>query len=294
MESWECIKESLYKGNSKRFLDTHLSDQKNFYITGHSKGGAIAIIAAIKSLEGGLNWPIQKQPSAIYTFSAPRPFTNNKTRDYVEKYGNDLKQLLWRLEYKNDLVPLLPPEKNFYDHYIAKNEFTSLMYHFAPLPKVSDLFISYDSFGLGRLFYVDQDNKLIEIRDVDHNQVNQDKRIKSIFSTYDPLNLIKNDLAELTTYPSFNMMKFRPRFCYEIVNNHQAHTSFLKKLVIEKDPIDPAEEIPSEWDKFCTMKSISDSGKTDFIKRVYQLIGGLEAFCQFDLYNEYKVVIGLC
>lgn len=291
MNSWECIKEGLQNEDYKKFLETNLNDQKKFYITGHSKGGAIAIIAAIKFLEGGTNWPIKNQPNAIYTFSAPRPFTANDTRDYVDKYGSNLKALLSRLEYKIDLVPLMPPDQVFYEH-ITSNKFTDLINNFVPLPKASALFIPYNSFDLGRLFYVDVNNDLYEIESDEQNQNNQAKRRKEIFSAYSFGNLLKSDVIEYARYLPYDIMKVKPQLCFEIVNNHQAHTSYLRKIVIENKP-EPAEKIHSDWDEYCTIKSIFDTGKADFLKRVYQLIDGLDKVCKFDLHNKFRIN-GLC
>jgi hypothetical protein len=75
-----------------------LDNSKPLYITGHSKGGGLTYLAAYRIKE-----EFHIQPVA-YTFAAPRvgdaPFAEDFDREITEA---------WRFEYRDDLVPHLPP-----------------------------------------------------------------------------------------------------------------------------------------------------------------------------------------
>jgi hypothetical protein len=68
------------------------------YVTGHSKGGSLAHLVAYRLARAGIN------PTAIYTFAAARA----GDRDFATAY-NQVCPSTWRFEYRDDLVPHLPP-----------------------------------------------------------------------------------------------------------------------------------------------------------------------------------------
>ncbi|MEL4896441.1 lipase family protein [Crocosphaera sp. Alani8] len=72
------------------------------WLTGHSLGGAIAIVAANFLQKKGVNI------SGIYTFGAPR-VGNKDYRDYV---NNLLKNKYWRFMHDHDVVPQIPHFKS--------------------------------------------------------------------------------------------------------------------------------------------------------------------------------------
>jgi hypothetical protein len=73
-------------------------------VTGHSKGGALATLAAIR-----LRSEAVTTPAGVYTYGSPRvgntPFANS--------YDAVINQ--WRFENNNDLVPHLPPAAQWLD-----------------------------------------------------------------------------------------------------------------------------------------------------------------------------------
>jgi hypothetical protein len=73
-------------------------------VTGHSKGGALATLAALRLRSEGVTLPV-----AVYTYGSPRvgdtPFSN--------AYDAVISQ--WRFENNNDLVPHLPPAAQWLD-----------------------------------------------------------------------------------------------------------------------------------------------------------------------------------
>ncbi len=71
---------------------------KSIYVTGHSKGGAMAIIAAIHLFNAGY------KPKAVYTFAAARAGDS----DFQQAYGGKNIET-WRYENRFDIVPHLPP-----------------------------------------------------------------------------------------------------------------------------------------------------------------------------------------
>ncbi len=73
---------------------------KKLYITGHSKGGALALLAAARlKKEFGIT------PAAVYTFEAPRA----GTVDFAQRYA-ELDIPTFRFENRGDIVPHMPPE----------------------------------------------------------------------------------------------------------------------------------------------------------------------------------------
>lgn len=85
--------------NNPLWLSLKSQENKTLYITGHSKGGALATGAAVdfnKEFSGN---------KVIYTFEAARFFTAEAVEDEVNK---PLLDRIWRFEYQNDLVPHVP------------------------------------------------------------------------------------------------------------------------------------------------------------------------------------------
>ncbi len=78
--------------------------QRALYITGHSKGGAMAHLAALRleSIDG-------VRPNAVYSYAGARPGDAGFARAY-----NAAVQAI-RYEYADDIVPHLPPSTVFLD-----------------------------------------------------------------------------------------------------------------------------------------------------------------------------------
>ena len=72
---------------------------KPLYVTGHSKGGGLAFLAGYRLWKNGF------EPTAIYTFAAPRV----GDAGFAALFNDKLKSKTWRLEYRDDIVPHLPP-----------------------------------------------------------------------------------------------------------------------------------------------------------------------------------------
>jgi hypothetical protein len=68
-------------------------------VTGHSKGGALASLAALR-----LQHDAALTPAAVYTYGSARAGNSQFARDFAAKILRD-----WRFENRNDLVPHLPP-----------------------------------------------------------------------------------------------------------------------------------------------------------------------------------------
>ncbi len=81
------------------FLNGPFDKTKPFYITGHSKGGGLAFLAAYRLLRNGFD------PAAVYTFAAPRV----GDAGFAALFDDQLKSKTWRIEYRDDIVPHLPP-----------------------------------------------------------------------------------------------------------------------------------------------------------------------------------------
>jgi len=72
---------------------------KPLYVTGHSKGGGLAFLAAYRL------WKNNFGPTAIYTFAAPRVGDPGFAALFDDKLGS----ITFRFEYQDDIVPHLPP-----------------------------------------------------------------------------------------------------------------------------------------------------------------------------------------
>ncbi len=71
---------------------------KPLYVTGHSKGGGLAFLAAYRLAKTG------RKPAAVHTFAAPRVGDSA----FATAYDAELPET-YRVEYRDDLVPHLPP-----------------------------------------------------------------------------------------------------------------------------------------------------------------------------------------
>jgi hypothetical protein len=81
------------------FLKGNHDKTKPLCITGHSKGGGLAYLAAYRLLKNGFD------PSAIFTFAAPRV----GDAGFAALFDDKLKPRTWRIEYRDDVVPHVPP-----------------------------------------------------------------------------------------------------------------------------------------------------------------------------------------
>lgn len=80
--------------------------RKPLYITGHSLGGAMAVICAMRFSEPCIKF------AGLYTFGQPRVFKNGS----AQKFGRVVKGKYFRYENNNDAVPHLPPWFLNYKH----------------------------------------------------------------------------------------------------------------------------------------------------------------------------------
>jgi hypothetical protein len=67
-------------------------------VTGHSKGGALATLAALRLFKNGIT------PSEVYTFGSPRTGNTAFANDYEANITQH-----WRFEHSDDIVPHVPP-----------------------------------------------------------------------------------------------------------------------------------------------------------------------------------------
>ncbi|MBM4200625.1 MAG: lipase family protein, partial [Gammaproteobacteria bacterium] len=75
---------------------------RRLLITGHSKGGALAQLAALRLAAIG---DTGLMPAAVHTFAAPR--AGNHV--FAQTFDRTFADRAWRFEFQNDLVPHLPP-----------------------------------------------------------------------------------------------------------------------------------------------------------------------------------------
>jgi pimeloyl-ACP methyl ester carboxylesterase len=92
--------------------------RRPLWVTGHSLGGALAALTALR-----LRWDLQgatATPPAVtvYSFSAPRICNP----EFCRRFNQEV-PICFRLTYRNDLVPSLPPPLG-YDHVATQHHFT--------------------------------------------------------------------------------------------------------------------------------------------------------------------------
>ncbi|MEH2547988.1 triacylglycerol lipase [Bradyrhizobium sp. AZCC 2262] len=75
------------------------ADEQTLFFTGHSMGGALANIAALRALEADV------QATAVYTFGGPRA----GGQDFFDRYTPKLGDRTFRLVRGHDIVPTVPP-----------------------------------------------------------------------------------------------------------------------------------------------------------------------------------------
>ena len=75
------------------------TDEQPLFFTGHSMGGALANIAALRALEADV------QATAVYTFGGPRA----GGQDFFDRYTPKLGDRTFRLVRGHDIVPTVPP-----------------------------------------------------------------------------------------------------------------------------------------------------------------------------------------
>jgi len=75
------------------------ADEQPLFFTGHSMGGALANIAALRALEADI------QATAVYTFGGPRAGGQSFFNAYTPKLGDRT----FRLVRGHDIVPTVPP-----------------------------------------------------------------------------------------------------------------------------------------------------------------------------------------
>jgi len=107
--------------------------QPNVLITGHSKGGAMAALAALKWLQDTDGKPV------ITTFAAPRAGNDDFAAALNKMFPN-----FKRYENRNDIVPHLPPHITLIPLLAAATE-----------SRFDDL-EDYDYQSVGQLFYIDE------------------------------------------------------------------------------------------------------------------------------------------
>lgn len=80
---------------------------RRFWVTGHSKGGALATLAAMKLAGAGVR---ALEPAGLCTFGAPQ--TGNHA--FATAFDQSFSGQAWRFEYQDDIVPHLPPSASLW------------------------------------------------------------------------------------------------------------------------------------------------------------------------------------
>ena len=251
IQSWNHIKTNLEQEKATTFLKNAFkgNTNKKFMVTGHSKAGALAIIAAIK-MSKRHGWTMQ-EPDGVYSFEGARPLTAEGAKPYDGKLSN-----LYRIEYKDDIVPLVPPGA------WLKSQTNQISPIFANIFSNVDDF-AYDSFGLGNLYYIDGKNNMNLVTD-EHAIL--PSRIVNVASAY------TKALLPTEAFRSAVFAKQLP-MCLPVENNHTAHIDYLRLKVEGKNPL-PGYFVESSWDKYCKLDKLSDALLKDTLHKLGELCVG--------------------
>jgi triacylglycerol lipase len=84
----------------KTVIDHRPASERPLFFTGHSMGGALALIAAERAMS-----ELHVQATAVYTFGGPRTGGSAFFDNYTPTLGNST----FRLVHGNDVVPTVPP-----------------------------------------------------------------------------------------------------------------------------------------------------------------------------------------
>lgn len=251
IQSWNHIRTNLEQEKAKAFLECAFKGNANkkFMVTGHSKAGALAIIAAIK-MSRCQGWTMQ-EPDGVYSFEGARPLTAEGSKTYVGKLSK-----LYRIEYKDDIVPLVPPGAWLKS---KENQIPPILVKaFSGVNNVA-----YDSWGLGTLYYIDRDNNMNLVTD-EHAIL--PSRIQNIASAY------TDALSPTEVFRTAVLSKQLP-MCLPVENNHTAHVDYLRFKVEGKDPA-PGSFVASSWDKYCNLDTLSGALVKDAMHKLGDLCVG--------------------
>jgi triacylglycerol lipase len=84
----------------KPIIEQRPASEQPLFFTGHSLGGALAIIAAERAMR-----ELNAKATAVYTFGSPRA----GGREFFDRYTPGLGDVTFRLVHSNDLVATVPP-----------------------------------------------------------------------------------------------------------------------------------------------------------------------------------------
>jgi hypothetical protein len=121
-----------------------ISSRSTLYVTGHSKGGALAVIAAARLKLNGM--PI----TAVYTFAAARAGGSAFADVYLQQ-----KIPTFRYENQDDIVPHLPPDRD--ELTVLHGTGDTLL---RQIPASVDRYVS-----VGTLRYITEELSIIEVDD---------------------------------------------------------------------------------------------------------------------------------
>ncbi len=162
---------NLWPGISTFKLSDALQAHKKLYITGHSKGGGLAFLAAARLLR-------EKSilPTGVYTYAAPRV----GNQEFALGYDSQLQALTTRYEYQDDIVPHLPIQTGLWLHTLVntqqltgklsgllningmliKNNFDALLSRLQQIQKkIADHTLSLENYvSVGNLQFINWDN----------------------------------------------------------------------------------------------------------------------------------------
>jgi Lipase (class 3) len=109
---WDEVHEALKAARNAQHIDTDGKEVKlderlqNLYVTGHSLGGAMALLAAARlSQDDYKDWNMTSLLKGIYTFG--QPMVGNQS--FADLCENAFGEKLFRHVYHADVVPHLPP-----------------------------------------------------------------------------------------------------------------------------------------------------------------------------------------
>jgi len=172
-QSLSTLKEKILSDQKiwKPFVNN--PDNKTLYITGHSKGGALATGATVDFAEF-FEDKTSKPEIVTYTFEAARFFTA-----MGESNNRLLLDTIWRFEYQYDIVPHVPLGKVTYDFLLQHRDELRYRILLDLIKRVFDLpedWLERNNINFvpaGKLMYVGKDGQLNFVQPDDEHYKNR-------------------------------------------------------------------------------------------------------------------------
>jgi hypothetical protein len=246
-----CSKFQQFLGNS--------GGKSQLFLTGHSKGGALATLATVEfnsNKPGGGGVDV-----TTYTFEAPKVFALEALTPTIRSDVRERTRDLWRFEYKNDIVPLIPLGEDLTNSGPLNDlhqKLQRLLFLF-PTTSQDDKSLGQRTFyePVGNLAYVNSGNDMmIQNPPIPGSVPGDSQRISTYFQDIE------------SSFSSFDPLVALPSLCSAVVNKH-----FMILVDVQRLAAAGSTKIDEDgWETSFFAQGLGDSG---------QFMWGFKKRCEF-------------